>query len=103
MSPQDEKICRREAERLRLALETATKTAGGRPLVVMMHYPPLLAEEKNTVFTALLEQYRVHTTVYGHLHGIGIEIGFSGEHNGIHYHLVSCDSIGFRPKEIRIE
>ena len=103
LCPQDEKICRREAERLRIALDAAAKTAGGRPLVVMMHYPPLLTEEKNTIFTVLLEQYQVHTVVYGHLHGAGIQIGFSGEHHGIRYHLVSCDSIGFRPKEIIIE
>ena len=100
LSPQDEKICRREAERLRLALETAAGMAGGRPLVVMTHFPPLLNGETDTVYTALMEKYSVHTAVYGHLHGNGIQNGFSGEHNGIRYRLVSCDSIGFSPAEI---
>ena len=100
LDAQNEKICRREAERLRLALDSAAKMAGGRPITAMMHYPPLLAAEKDTIFTGVLEEYHVNTVVYGHLHGAGIQIGFTGEHNGISYHLVSCDSIGFEPKEI---
>ena len=100
LNEQDGKICRREAERLRLALEDASARAAGRPLIVMTHYPPLLAGEMNTIFTELLETYRVHTAVYGHLHGAGIQSGFTGEHHGVRYHLVSCDSIGFSPKEI---
>ena len=100
LSGQDEKICRREAERLRLALEEASGRAKGRPLIVMTHYPPLIAGETDTIFTKLLEEYKVHTAVYGHLHGTGIQSVYTGEHHGIRYHLVSCDSIGFSPKEI---
>ncbi len=100
LDPQNEKIFRREAERLRLALDTAAGLAAGKPLIVMMHYPPLLAAETDTLFTEILEEYHVNTVVYGHLHGAGIQIGFTGVHNGIAYHLVSCDSIGFSPKEI---
>lgn len=100
LSAQDEKICRREAERLRLALDEASEKADGRPLVVMTHYPPLLTGETDTIFTALLEEYHVHTAVYGHLHGAGIQNGFTGESRGVRYHLVSCDSIGFSPKLI---
>ena len=100
LSEQDEKICRREAERLRLALEDAAGRADGRPLIVMTHYPPLLAGETDTVFTELMEAFGVHTAVYGHLHGNGIQCGFTGVHHGVRYHLVSCDSIGFSPKAI---
>ncbi len=102
LEPHDEKISRREVQRLRLALDDARKTAAGRPLIVMMHYPPLLAGEKDTVFTAMMEEYGVRTVVYGHLHGPGIAAGFRGEHNGVRYELVSCDSIGFTPKEIPV-
>jgi len=100
LSEQDGKICRREVERLRLALDEAKGIAGDRPLVVMTHYPPLLVGETDTVFTALLEEYRVHTAVYGHLHGMGIQNGYTGKLRGVVYHLVSCDSIGFCPKEV---
>ena len=100
LEPHDAKICLREVQRLRLALEEAQKIASGRPVVVMTHYPPLLAKTMDTAFTALMEEYKVHTAVYGHLHGLGIGSGFSGEHRGVRYELVSCDSIGFSPKEI---
>ena len=103
LGDQDAKICRREAERLRLALDEAAALANGRPIVVMTHFPPLLEGEKDTIFTELMEEYRVHTAVYGHLHGVGIRVGFTGEHRGVQYHLVSCDSIGFAPKEIFIK
>lgn len=100
LGEQDVKIFRRETERLRLALDAAAGIAAGRPVVAMLHYPPLLAGEKDTAFTALLEEYGVHTAVYGHLHAQGIQSGFTGEHRGVRYHLVSCDSIGFAPREI---
>ena len=100
LSEQDEKIYRREAERLRLALDEASLSAHGKPLIVMTHYPPLLKGGEETLFTTLLEKYKVHTSVYGHLHGTGIQNGFSGEHRGVRYQLVSCDSVGFAPKEI---
>ena len=102
LSAQDEKISRREAERLRLALDEASAIAKGRPLIVMTHYPPLLAGAPETMFTELMEAYRVHTAVYGHLHGNGIQNGLSGEYRGIRYRLVSCDSVGFSPEEIEI-
>lgn len=100
LSAQDAKICRREAERLRLALDEAVSLAKDKPLIVMTHYPPLLEGETETVFTALLEEYSVHTAVYGHLHGAGIQNGFTGELRGVRYYLVSCDSIGFSPIRI---
>lgn len=97
---EDEKIYRRELMRLELALTSARKLAGDRPVVVMLHYPPLYDLERDTAFTALLEKYAAHTVVYGHLHGAGIKAGFTGEHGGVRYHLVSCDSLGFRLAEI---
>ena len=99
----DEKLYRREAQRLNLALDQAETLAEGRPIVVMMHYPPLTAAERETLFTELLEQRKVHTVLYGHLHGGGISLGFNGVHQGIRYRLVSCDSIGFCPVEIPLE
>ena len=94
------KIFLRETQRLRMALEEAQELANGRPVVAMMHYPPLLEGVRKTVFTELLEEYRTHTVVYGHLHGQGIQSGFNGEQRGVRYCLVSCDSIGFSPMEI---
>ncbi len=98
---EDEKIFRREAQRLEMALDRAEATAEGKPILVMMHFPPRMAEDPESPFTRILEaRKRVRTVVYGHLHGPAFQAGFSGECRGITYYPVSCDGIGFRPLEI---
>ncbi len=99
---EDERIFHREMIRLELALQSAAKVAGARPIVVMLHYPPLYGMDRDTPFTALLEKYPVHTVVYGHLHGAGIRAGFTGEHHGVRYILASCDSLGFSLAEVSL-
>ena len=87
--------------RLDMAICAAEKLAQGqKPIVVMLHYPPLLLTVLDTPFTQVLARHRVHTVVYGHLHGAGIRAGFNGEHEGIHYRLTSCDALGFRLTEV---
>lgn len=103
LSAEDRKICDRELIRLELALQSAQKLAMGKPIVVMLHYPPLYDQERDTVFTELLSKYPVHTVVYGHLHGAGIRAGFDGEHGGIRYRLTSCDSLRFALAEIPVD
>ena len=103
LPPEDEKIFRRELMRLEAALQAGVKLRGDKPLVVMTHYPPLYDMERDTAVTALLERYPVHTVVYGHLHGQAIRVGYQGEHHGIRYRLVSCDSLGFRLAEIPLD
>ncbi len=95
LTEEDQRIFNREMIRLDMALKEAQKLAGGRPIVAMMHYPPLFRQDRDTPFTALMERYAVHTVVYGHLHGEGVRAGFTGLHNGVNYLLTSCDSLGF--------
>ncbi len=102
LPPADERIFNREMIRLELALQAAQKAAGERPVVVMLHYPPLYQQDRDTAFTRLLERYPVSTVVYGHLHGAGIRAGFTGRWNGICYMLTSCDSLGFALAEINV-
>ena len=102
LSPEDARLCARELLRMEAALQAASKLRGERPLVVMMHYPPLYATERDTDFTRLMERYGVHTVVYGHLHGAGIRAGYNGEHQGVRYRLVSCDSLDFCLAEITL-
>ncbi|MBE5803373.1 MAG: hypothetical protein E7316_02565 [Clostridiales bacterium] len=103
LSAADMKIYNRELIRLEMALQAGAKLKGNKPLVVMMHYPPLYDLERETAFTALLEKYPVHTVVYGHLHGAGLKVRFCGEERGIRYELVSCDGLGFALAEIPLE
>ena len=101
LDEKDAKICQRETQRLNLALDEAERIAPGKPILVMMHFPPLLVSDRETVFTEILEARRnVRCVVYGHLHGASIANGFTGEQRGIRYEAVSCDGIQFCPIEI---
>lgn len=101
LPPEDEKIFRREAQRLEMALDRAEKLAADKPILVMMHFPPRMADVPETPFTRILEgRKNVRTVVYGHLHGAAAAGGFCGISRGIRYCRVSCDAIGFRPAEI---
>ncbi len=97
LSGEDDKIYRRELIRLELSLAAAERIAAGRPLVVMLHYPPLYSHEQGSGFTRLMEDHVVRLCVYGHLHGAGIRAGFNGFFGGVEYRLTSCDSLDFHP------
>ncbi len=103
LSDDDRRIFDRELLRLEMALRDSVKLAGDRPIVVMLHYPPLYRNDRDTPFTRLLAQYPVHTVVYGHLHGEGVRAGFTGTENGIRYMLTSCDSLAFSLAEVPLE
>lgn len=100
----DEKIYMRELHRLELALESAAKTGtGGKPLIVMLHYPPIVSG-KATGFSQMLSDRGADVCVYGHIHcspgrwpeGLDVEI------EGVKYMMVSADYLEFRPLELRI-
>ena len=100
---QDRSIFEREKQRLVLSLDSAKKhIKNGKKLIVMMHYPPLYPQLKNTDFSDILESYPVSNVVFGHLHGRNIskEDFDQYEKNGIIYNLISCDFLGFNLKRI---
>ena len=103
LSPEDGRIFARELIRLELALDAAQRAAAGRPILLMMHYPPLYQTERDTPFTRLIGKYPVHTVVYGHLHGAGIKAGFTGCWNGVRYMLTSCDALGFTLAQVDLD
>lgn len=91
---EDEKIYRREVQRLELSL----KTAGGQePVIVMLHYPPFNERGEPSLFVELMQEYRVRKCIYGHLHGQHIQAAVTGNIDGIEYYLVSCDKVDFAP------
>jgi predicted phosphohydrolase len=97
--PDDEKIYRRELERLRLSFESL---AGKRyaHLLAVLHYPPMTQAHEATEVTELLERYGAEVCVYGHLHGDSIPTAFNGIRNGVRYRLLSADAAGFEPVEV---
>ena len=97
-SAEDEKIYLRERLRLEMSLKSARRISESARLCVMMHYPPFSSGCEG--YCDILEQYRADDCVYGHLHGAGLALAFNGVKNGVHYHQVSCDGLGFKLKEI---
>ncbi|MBQ1501434.1 MAG: metallophosphoesterase [Firmicutes bacterium] len=90
----DRKIFDRELLRLGFALKAAAEL--DKPIIVMLHYPPVGETGKPTEFTELMGKYPVCQCVYGHIHGDQADV-FEGELNGIVYTNVSVDRLGFRP------
>lgn len=97
LSEEDARIYTREILRLTLSLQNAEKKWQGKDAwrIAMLHYPPFIDRAYMTDVVSLLEAYGIMDVVYGHLHGPGLVNAFSGEHNGIQYHQVSCDGLGF--------
>jgi predicted phosphohydrolase len=96
---EDERIYRREVERIRLSLESLEGKRYER-LLAALHFPPMNSRHESTEVTGLLERYGVEVCIYGHLHGDGIRAGFEGVRNGVRYKLLSADSVGFVPVEV---
>lgn len=95
-----EKNVLREIGRLKTSIES-TKTE--KPKIAIFHFPPFFTEEKDEYkFTKILEEYNVKKCYYGHLHGASHSNAIEGVINGIEYHLVSSDYIGFVLKAIEI-
>ena len=99
-SADDRKIYERETIRLGLSLAQAKRRAAAenKPIIAMMHFPPLLRSGNPTGFSDLFEKFGVTRVLYGHLHGgLSWEAGWRGEKNGVLYELCSADSLGFEP------
>lgn len=102
---QDRKIFDRELIRLEMTLKDAARRASlgeeKKPILCMIHYPPLMKSGEDTEFTRLIEAFGVDTVVYGHLHGPSCFGAFEGVKNDVIYHLCSSDHLCFEPKLIR--
>lgn len=99
----DRSLCERELERLDMSLDAAAGLAGdGRPVVVMMHFPPS-EDGRATGFTERISRSGARLCVYGHLHGLGPTSPCDFELDGVTYLLVSSDHLGFAPLELRRE
>ena len=86
-------------QRLEMSLSNARARSADAPLIAMMHYPP--RTEAVEGFSDILRRYGAAVVVYGHLHGAGLASALRGEVDGIDYHQVSCDGLGFRLDCIR--
>lgn len=89
----DEKVFRREL----LRLETSLKSAGDRPKMVFLHYPPRYKGYECPEILELLQKYEVRRCFYGHLHGPSHKLAMEGLWDGVEYRLVAADFLNFMP------
>ncbi len=82
-------IYKRELIRLEMALKDGEQL--GKPIIAALHYPP------DDGFLDLLSGYRVHTCVFGHLHG---QAARQYRPKGTGCLLVSADYLDFVPLKI---
>ena len=97
----DEKIYKREADRLKLSLMQAKKLLDkDSKLIVMMHFPPFNDRQEENLFTCQIEEAQPEVVIYGHLHGFGAVNAFEGNLRGVEYRMTACDYINFEPVKI---
>lgn len=94
----DEKLYKREVERLKLTLASMQKERKPNDIVIcMMHYPPYNMTKEDSNFTRLLEEYKVDKVIFGHLHGKLINMDKVYQKNGITYYFTATDHIDNTP------
>ncbi|WP_298527092.1 metallophosphoesterase [uncultured Ruminococcus sp.] len=96
---QDEKVLRREVQRLETSIQSALK-AELEPLV-FMHYPPIFANNYNYDILEVLYRYKIKKCYYGHIHGRSAhELCVKGVYDDIDFHLVAGDYLQFIPETV---
>ncbi|MDD5603209.1 MAG: metallophosphoesterase [Eubacteriales bacterium] len=99
-SDEDNKVYRRELQRLEASLKETLKYDPGIDIVAALHYPPFNARREPTEFVGIMKKYGVKTCIYGHLHSEGIRGRVEGIVDGIDYRLVSADHLLFMPMKL---
>ena len=93
---EEENLKERELLRLENSIKNGIEKYGkDKPIIVCMHYPPLLKDFKNSEFTKILEKYNTKYCIYGHLHGKSHVNVLEGNINGVNYKMASCDYTKF--------
>lgn len=100
-TPEDAAVFAREVERLRLSILEGDRRFGrSLPRIAVVHFPPWIEGRPPGEVVRLLREGGVCHCVYGHLHGADHALGVRGEREGIHFHLVAADAVGFTPAQI---
>ena len=84
----------REIQRLETSLRAA---AEAERKLVFLHYPPRFHRFVCHDILRLMHDYGVTDCYYGHIHGAGHTLACTGQKDGIRYHMISSDYLGFAP------
>lgn len=102
---QDEKIYKRELNRLQLSIDDMEKKAKGETIekrIALLHYPPFNAKGEPNDFADLMVSAGIDICIYGHLHSFGHKFIVEGNIDGIEYYCVSSDYIDFELRKIEV-
>lgn len=94
-----QKMLNREAIRLELSIKNAItkqEKSKDKEIIVFMHYPPIIKQNKNTEFMEILKKYKIKKCYYAHLHGSSINEALEGTICGIEFKLLSSDALDFK-------
>lgn len=98
LSAEDEKLYKREVERLKLTLKQMQNQRKPDDIVIcMIHYPPFNMTKQDSGFTQLIEEYKINKVIYGHLHGKLVNIEHVFTKNDVTYYFTSTDHINNTP------
>ncbi|MBQ9898509.1 MAG: metallophosphoesterase [Ruminococcus sp.] len=96
---QDEKVLKREVQRLEMSIQSALKEE--LEPIVFMHYPPIFASNFNYDILDVLYRYKIKHCYYGHIHGRSAhELCVMNTYDDIDFHLISGDYLQFVPEKI---
>ena len=102
---QDEKIYKRELNRLQLSIDAMEKEAEEKEIshrIAMLHYPPFSSKGEPNDFADILKEAKIDLCVYGHLHSYGHKFVVEGKFDGVRYQCVSSDYIGFNVQKLEV-
>ncbi len=94
----DKKIILREAQRLKLSLDTVKEDV---EKIVFLHYPPVYHNEISQPIYDLMKEFSIEKCYYGHIHGAGHRYAINGSYLGIDFNLVSADFLSFNPLKVK--
>lgn len=96
---QDEKVLRREVQRLETSIQSALKEA--LEPIVFMHYPPIFATNFNYDILEILYRYKIKDCYYGHIHGRSAhELCVTNTYDDVNFHLIAGDYLQFVPEKV---
>lgn len=96
---QDEKVLRREVQRLETSIQSALKE--DLEPIVFMHYPPIFATNFNYDILEILYRYKIKDCYYGHIHGRSAhELCVTNTYDDVNFHLVAGDYLQFVPEKV---
>ena len=96
------KIYEREKLRIQMCVDKLNEADPDhtKTRILMIHYPPVTANQEFTEFAQLIADGGVDICVYGHLHGKAHKKAFEGDFGGTKFICSSADYVEFCPVRV---